>query len=48
VIFRSAIAVPIRDIEKLCSTSDERQIRDDEKYGKGVQQNHWKPVKIIG
>jgi hypothetical protein len=48
VTFRSAIAVPIRDIEKLWSTSDERQIRDDEEYGKSVQQNHWRPVKIIG
>jgi hypothetical protein len=38
VTFRSAIAVPIgilRSSGKLC---DERQIRDDEKYGKSVQQ----------
>jgi hypothetical protein len=48
VIFRSAIAVPIRDIEKLRNTCDERQIGDDEKYGKGVQQNHCRPVKITG
>jgi hypothetical protein len=37
-----------RRFEKLWNTCDERQARDDEKYGKGVQQNRWKPVKIIG
>jgi hypothetical protein len=48
VTFRTAIPVPIPGIEKLWSASDERRIRDDEKYEKGVQQNHCRPVKIIG